>query len=207
MALTIRIYKMKYLLPVRSSLITCCLVAPLLTTSQASAREVCQLLESDPDGDGWGWEMDASCRVTAETGNVPSFQHPRTGLNINIERIFWVWDDFANKTISECRGYIVDPGSSSDRCSTCANTESVYQHLTDGAGVFQTLAGARDQPARGNMSGIDNSMTNNSANRNSNGTTNNAAMNSQMSRQVLASANFRWNVDNNGRSTTDRSLW
>jgi len=250
---------MKYLYPVKLGAITSCLLAALLTTSQTNAREVCQLLESDPDGDGWGWEMDASCRVTPETGNVPAFQHPRTGLDVNIERIFWVWDDFAGKTISECRGYIVDPGSPSDRCSTCADTESTYQHMTDGAGVFQILSGARDttvvttnpgrtiqtgQPSANvpaqvgmsragnesqsvdNSSAIDNSASTSSASNSRNGTTGivsntspagsqtdntlatntqlsggttgNAAMVNQGTRQVLASANFRWNVDNNG---------
>ncbi len=109
--------------------------SPLLS-SNANANEVCRLLASDSDGDGWGWEAGASCRITPETGVTPQMNHPRTGQPINIEGIFWVSEDFSNKTFSECQGYIVDPNQARDICSTCRVPSASLFHGADGVGVY-----------------------------------------------------------------------
>lgn len=116
---------------------------PLIALN-AYASESCRMLDSDPDGDGWGWEAGASCRITADTGNTPQMNHPRTGQTINLERIFWVWEDFSNKTINECQGYIVDPAQSRDICSTCRVAAASIFHGADGRGLYSSASDGVD---------------------------------------------------------------
>lgn len=126
------------------------LACALLTALPVFANEICQTAESDPDGDGWGWEKEASCRVTEATGRIPVLYHPRDGQRIFIERIFWTWNDFSKKTFNNCEGFIVDPSKDSDECSTCEGEGSTYQHLPNGKGLLRLESRGQGHLARFN---------------------------------------------------------
>jgi len=113
--------------------ITSCIL--LLACSYAQAGEICITAESDPDGDGFGWEQESTCLVTEASSRVPEFFDPRTGEKRNIQRLSWVRSDFAGKSFSDCQGYLVDPAETTDQCLTCGNGESYeYKHFEDGNG-------------------------------------------------------------------------
>lgn len=121
------------------SVVTC--LTSLMLTGQAQADEICRVVGSDPDGDGFGFEAGATCVVTNETGQTPQMTHPRTGRRLDIERILWARDDFNNKTISECQGYIVDPDLPRDICITCQTPAASIFHGSDSRGIFTSGAG------------------------------------------------------------------
>ena len=111
------------------------------------AAEVCIDPASDPDGDGWGFEQEASCFVvisgTGANGELlspaavksQSVFHPRTAEKINIQRIYWTAADFADKSFTGCNGYVVDPAQANDQCESCESAESSrYEHYADGNG-------------------------------------------------------------------------
>ncbi len=122
------------------------LAASLLLTANLNAAEVCVTADSDPDGDGFGWEQEATCLVVvtedqAGVGRTPaeiasqSIVYPRTGERVEIERIFWQVNDFADRTFTGCQGYVVDPAEEQDQCLSCGTGESYqYQHYSDGNG-------------------------------------------------------------------------
>lgn len=107
----------------------------LLVCSYTQAGEICITTESDPDGDGFGWEQESTCLVTEASSRVPEFYDPRTGEKRNIQRLKWVTSDFADKSFTECHGYLVDPDAESDQCLSCDSGESYdYKHFEDGNG-------------------------------------------------------------------------
>ena len=113
------------------------LLAVLLTgvAAHALAGEICITTESDPDGDGFGWEQESSCLVTEASATVPTVFHPRTNEQLNVQRITWVEADFADRSFSGCDGYLVDPDHEQDSCLSCGSEENTdYQHFADGNG-------------------------------------------------------------------------
>ncbi len=104
-------------------------------TSLSTAGEICITAESDPDGDGVGWEQEASCLVTDASFAAPVFFDPRTEEQLPVQRIKWVEADFADKSFSDCHGYLVDPDKETDECLSCGSEEIYdYQHFADGNG-------------------------------------------------------------------------
>lgn len=111
--------------------------AIVIASSGVMAGEICITAESDPDGDGYGWEQEATCLVTNASAQVPEFYEPRTGERLNVQRIKWVTADFADKTFEDCHGYLVDPGKEADKCLSCGSEETQeFKHFTDGNGRF-----------------------------------------------------------------------
>ncbi len=117
--------------------------AGLSATLNLQAAEVCVTTQSDPDGDGFGWEQEATCLVVKadDSGATPaevasrSVVFPRTGEKVDIKRIHWQIDDFADKTFTGCHGYLIDPEQDQDRCVSCDSGESYsYEHFADGNG-------------------------------------------------------------------------
>lgn len=118
----------------------------MLTCTSLNAGEICLTTESDPDGDGFGWEQNATCLVVtkvSDTGELvspaeaasQSIVDPRTGIKIDIQRIHWAPTDFAGKTFSGCKGYVVDPAKEKNQCLSCSPGESYqYEHYEDGNG-------------------------------------------------------------------------
>lgn len=53
---------------------------------------ICQFASSDPDGDGWGWENDASCKVDAGSGG----EEQPGGLCIDTDGDGWGWNGVAS---------------------------------------------------------------------------------------------------------------
>lgn len=113
--------------------ITSCIL--LLASSYAQAGEICITAESDPDGDGFGWEQESTCLVTEASSRVPEFFDPRSGEKRDIQRLTWVTSDFAGKSFNDCQGYLIDPDETIDQCLTCGSGESYeYEHFEDGNG-------------------------------------------------------------------------
>jgi len=125
----------------------------LVGSANLYAAEICVTSESDPDGDGYGWEQEATCLVVGSNepsntsqdpaaGNASpaelasrSIVNPRTGESVNVERIYWQTEDFAGKSFSGCVGYVVDPAQQTDQCLSCGSGENFdYQHYADGNG-------------------------------------------------------------------------
>jgi len=123
-----------------------------LASFNLHAAEICVSSESDPDGDGYGWEQFATCLVvhtdngsndsdgnqspiTPAQALSQSIFDPRSGERIDIERIYWRTQDFAGKSFSGCNGYVVDPAKETDECGSCSSGESFqYEHYEDGNG-------------------------------------------------------------------------
>lgn len=122
----------------RSAPLVCKTLLATVLFSQGSlstAAEICVTSESDPDGDGYGWEQEATCLVTAETDKTPVFYDPRSGEQRVIQRIKWVTADFTNQSFKDCGGYLVDPDKRKDQCLSCDSEEEIkYQHFEDGNG-------------------------------------------------------------------------
>jgi len=62
--------------------------------SPSEAIEPCLYAGSDTDGDGYGWDDRASCRVTAESEPVREIFHAGTGEQIDLVKLQWTWGDF-----------------------------------------------------------------------------------------------------------------
>jgi len=75
-----------------------CLTACIATNHTASAQTIasCSSVASDPDGDGFGWENNASCRVTEGSNGAPEFINLETGQPVSLTRAYWDPTDFDN---------------------------------------------------------------------------------------------------------------
>ena len=51
-------------------------VTPVSTNNTQNNFVVCESAGSDPDGDGWGWENNRSCRIAASSSAEPSAPEP-----------------------------------------------------------------------------------------------------------------------------------
>lgn len=80
----------------------------LLSSPLTYAQSVppCTSIASDTDGDGWGWENDASCRVVEQTATAPQFINLETGQPVSLTRAMWNAEDF-NKNVA-CREFDFD---------------------------------------------------------------------------------------------------
>lgn len=119
-----------------------------LASNNLQAAEICVTTESDPDGDGYGWEQKMTCLVATNnndaTNSVPqspaetasqSIFDPRTGSKVDIKRVRWATEDFAGKSFPGCKGYVVDPAQETDQCLSCDTGETYqYEHYEDGNG-------------------------------------------------------------------------
>jgi len=62
----------RWALPTFLTLAALLLSTLAFTAAPAGATPWCADASSDPDGDGWGWENDQSCRVRAGTSSAPA---------------------------------------------------------------------------------------------------------------------------------------
>ncbi len=60
----------------------------------------CISIASDADGDGYGWENDASCIITSTSLTSPSFTNLETGEPVNLVRAQWSSSDFTGNQIT-----------------------------------------------------------------------------------------------------------
>lgn len=60
----------------------------------------CISIASDADGDGYGWENDASCVITSTSLTSPTFTNLETGEPVNVVRAQWSPSDFAGNQIT-----------------------------------------------------------------------------------------------------------
>jgi len=88
--------------------------ANVSSPSQASNAEphsdftICSATYFDSDGDGFGWENEASCIITSESAPPPVIINRTTGNQVTLKRAFWDGNtDIANKTI-QCDLYGFD---------------------------------------------------------------------------------------------------
>lgn len=79
------------------------LSGPALSQSLPS----CRALASDADGDGYGWENDASCVVTGTSLSSPQFTNLETGESVDLVRAQWDAGDIAGKSVV-CADYHFD---------------------------------------------------------------------------------------------------
>jgi hypothetical protein len=73
----------------------------------ASTPVVCQSPDSDPDGDGWGWENNASCVVegtSAESSATVSTVNECAFLSSDMDGDGWGWENGTSCRISESSG-------------------------------------------------------------------------------------------------------
>ena len=73
---------------------------PLEPEDPHSAFPVCSAQFFDSDGDGFGWENEASCIVTADSAPPPVFTNRETGNEVDLVRAHWDPNtDIANRNI------------------------------------------------------------------------------------------------------------
>jgi len=75
-------------------LTTLLLLLPLSQSAHAQSLSVCSSAASDPDGDGFGWENNQSCRVTSVSDTAPEFINQETGQPVVLTRAIWSAADF-----------------------------------------------------------------------------------------------------------------
>lgn len=69
---------------------------------------VCSATLYDADGDGFGWENQASCIVTAESAPAPTFDNQQTGNQVELVRAYWDGNtDLADRVV-QCDLYYYD---------------------------------------------------------------------------------------------------
>ena len=90
-------------------------IAMMTVNGEISAQEinnnVCAHQYSDADGDGHGWENNASCVITNESAPAPTFINEETGQVVELIRPYWDGNkDIANRTI-QCDLYHFDDDS------------------------------------------------------------------------------------------------
>jgi hypothetical protein len=103
-----------------SVLVLSALVVGLPAMAQQSELPVCATSASDPDGDGFGWEVPAlatsdpaaadfqSCVVAASSASKPVLVNRVTQAEVVLERAYWnANNDFANRTL-RCEPYEYD---------------------------------------------------------------------------------------------------
>ena len=92
--------------------------APLTDDDPHTIFPVCSATLYDADGDGFGWENQASCIITSASAPPPVFVNNETGNKVNLTRASWnANNDIANKTIqcdlhyydSFYREYLLEP--------------------------------------------------------------------------------------------------
>jgi len=74
-----------------------CFVSINSNVTHAQATDnlpVCSLAESDSDGDGYGWENEASCISPVVPTTQPQFTNPITGEPAVLTRAYWDASDF-----------------------------------------------------------------------------------------------------------------
>ncbi len=83
-----------------------CFMSP--GSSYAQTLPVCSHQYYDADNDGFGWQDEASCIVTAETIPPPVHINEQTGGQVDLTRVYWDGNtDIANRTI-QCDQYSFD---------------------------------------------------------------------------------------------------
>lgn len=76
----------------------CTAIAPAAT---AQVAPVCREVAADAEGDGFGWQDNASCIITMESAPAPVFTNLETKEFVNITRAYWnAPADLYNKTIT-----------------------------------------------------------------------------------------------------------
>ena len=71
----------------------------------------CSSIAADPDGDGFGFENQQSCRVDANSSAKPEITNAATGMPVDLIRPYWNANrDIANRDIN-CFGMTYDSGS------------------------------------------------------------------------------------------------
>jgi len=81
---------------------------PAIQMSPVSAQTLptCSSAAADPDGDGYGWENKASCRVSS---NIPVIFNKANGAQVALVRPYWnAARDIENRTIQCDRYYFSD---------------------------------------------------------------------------------------------------
>ena len=81
---------------------------PLQEEDPHTVFPVCSATFYDVDGDGFGWENEASCIVTSESALPPIFTNNQTGYQVDLVRANWhANNDIANRVI-QCDLYYYD---------------------------------------------------------------------------------------------------
>jgi hypothetical protein len=76
---------------------------------------ICSATYFDADGDGFGWEDQASCIITSDSEPAPVFTNRETGNQVALERAIWNGNvDIANRVI-QCDLYYFDTRSNQYR--------------------------------------------------------------------------------------------
>ena len=81
----------------RITTLTVLLLATQIVNAQTGI--VCSSVATDPDGDGYGWENNQSCRVTTGSDSAPQFINLETGQPAALIRAFWNPEDFESSRI------------------------------------------------------------------------------------------------------------
>ncbi len=115
----------------------------VVTASAAASAQSfpeCTLADSDPDGDGYGWENNATCRV-ADPLVPPVITRNDNGQTVNQTRAYWLESDLTADSVT-CQSYIFypDPADSSTGSYIADPFSPVYTHTADGQ-VTQTING------------------------------------------------------------------
>lgn len=89
---------------------------PVVGEADPHARfSVCSATLYDVDGDGFGWENEASCIITSESEPPPVFTNRETGNQVNLVRANWNGNrDIANRVI-QCDLYYFNSNSNQYR--------------------------------------------------------------------------------------------
>ncbi len=77
------------------------LVFLVLACQSVSAQTLptCRSAASDADGDGYGWENNASCLITNTSLTNPAFTNRETGTEVNLIRARWQPADFTDNDV------------------------------------------------------------------------------------------------------------
>lgn len=98
----------------------------VVTPALSQTHPSCASIASDPDGDGYGWENNASCIVTSNSATNPSFTNLVTGEPVNLVRAQWRPSDFVGRLI-ECTSRRFDGTSYAFTESTVYEFEPLSQ--------------------------------------------------------------------------------
>ena len=72
------------------------IVASLVAVPSVHSQNLpeCSSDAADPDGDGFGWENNSSCRVTSQSDTTPQFTNQENGQAVLLSRAYWNPEDF-----------------------------------------------------------------------------------------------------------------
>ncbi|OED36023.1 hypothetical protein AB833_28800 [Chromatiales bacterium (ex Bugula neritina AB1)] len=113
-----------------------------LLTFNAGAQSfpTCQSADSDPDGDLYGWENNATCLVP-DPNTPPVIVRRDNNTTVNQSRAYWQASDLVGKTVS-CQNHVFysDPNDASTGVYISEPFTPEYVHGADGM-VTQTIDG------------------------------------------------------------------